>query len=536
MNQAYLRYYTKRLKEFLAIKTEMVNHQEIVRELASDIARSWIYYLMLLMSGLIALLGLLTNSVAVVIGAMLISPLMGPIISSGLALTIGNLPLARRAFRIIAISVVLTVLVTAFVTLLSPLKEPTAEILARVRPNIYDLFVAMLSGIVGGVALCTKRNYLITATGVAVATAVIPPLSVTGYGLGTGQLMLAMGGFLLFFTNFVAIVLTSNLVFFTMGFRSTHTETIQYSQRTRFLIIASVFSLISIPLVYTLVVDVKKVNTKKKIELVLKKNLNKDQSSRMTGFTYQKKDGKFLIIASVNTLAFIDKKARLQMESELKDSFQKPVDLELEQVIMASEKLQEESSKINFMNEKTIEKPRIETPAEIKGKVGRLLTMTDTELNQSFAPFHAKDIRLTFSGGDNPLGVDAVLQRDYPVGDDERLVVSHLLERTLGLPTVLHITTTPLLPEITFSKEGGLSPESIKALAIVKQLPGGPDGFRFLVDSPSRKRNKEATMLRSYLSKDLAIPLNSISQTKPSRKTGANNKITLRILRNKGAQ
>jgi len=175
MTSAQIRYYTKKLKDYLALKTEMVSHQAIIKEVASGVERSWVYYLMLLMSGLIALLGLLTNSVAVVIGAMLISPLMGPIISSGLALTIGDLPLARRAFRTIAVSVVLTVLVTALMTLLSPLKEPTSEILARVRPNIYDLFIAVLSGIVGAVALCTKRNYLITATGVAVATAVIPP-------------------------------------------------------------------------------------------------------------------------------------------------------------------------------------------------------------------------------------------------------------------------------------------------------------------------------------------------------------------------
>ena len=126
---------------------------------------------MLLLASLIALLGLLTNSVAVVIGAMLISPLMGPIISSGLAFTIGDLHLARRAFKTIAISVMLTIVVCTIISFISPLKEPTAKILARVRPNIFDLFVAVLSGIVGAIALCTKRDYLITASGVAIATA-----------------------------------------------------------------------------------------------------------------------------------------------------------------------------------------------------------------------------------------------------------------------------------------------------------------------------------------------------------------------------
>lgn len=259
MNKAIISYYIKKLTDYLALKTEMVNHWAVVKDVAAGVDRSWVYYSMSILAGLIALLGLLTNSVAVVIGAMLISPLMGPIISSSLAFTIGDLPLARRAFKTIAVSVVLTIVVCTVVSFISPLKDPTAEILARVRPNIFDLFVAMLSGIVGAIALCTKRNYLITSSGVAVATAVIPPLSVTGYGLGTGQLMLAMGGFLLFFTNFVAIVLTSDLIFFILGFRTSHVETVQYSPRKRFLIIAGLLTLVSIPLVYTMVADLSKV-------------------------------------------------------------------------------------------------------------------------------------------------------------------------------------------------------------------------------------------------------------------------------------
>ncbi|OGT96265.1 MAG: TIGR00341 family protein, partial [Geobacteraceae bacterium GWB2_52_12] len=286
MNSTYLRFHIKKLKDFLAVKTEMVNHRAVIKEVASSVDRSWVYYSILLLASLIALLGLLTNSVAVVIGAMLISPLMGPIISSGLAFTIGDLHLARRAFKTIAVSVTLTIVVCTIISFISPLKEPTAEILARVRPNIFDLFVAVLSGIVGAIALCTKRDYLITASGVAIATAVIPPLSVIGYGLGTGQLMLALGGFLLFFTNFVAIVLTSDLVFFILGFRTSHLETVQYSPRKRFLIITSLLTLISIPLVYTLVVDITMVKEKKRIERVLKQHLNKDLVSRMTGYDY----------------------------------------------------------------------------------------------------------------------------------------------------------------------------------------------------------------------------------------------------------
>lgn len=514
----------------------MVNHQEIIREVISGVDHSWIYYLMLLMAGLIALLGLLTNSVAVVIGAMLISPLMGPIISSGLAVTIGDLPLARRAFRTITISVGLTILLTALITLLSPLKEPTAEILSRVRPNIYDLFVAMFSGIVGAVALCTKRNYLITATGVAVATAVIPPLSVTGYGLGTGQMLLAMGGFLLFFTNFVAIVLTSNLVFFIMGFRSSQVETHQYSRRTRLLIITGLLSLISIPLIYTLVVDIKKVNTKKRIELILKKELNVEQKSRMTGYSYVVQQGKFVVKASVNTTTLIEKQTVDALETALKQSFKSPVDLQLEQVLVASEKIPEQTT-ATLLQTVSVPLPSPESSVQISTKVERLVTRAGRELKQSLLPFPVSDIRLTFPEAGKPLEVAATLQRDYPISDDERLLLSRQLEQTLELPIRLVITEVALLPPLQFNKDRTLLPESIKALAIIRQLPDGPAGFRFLVESPFRKNSKEIAVLKKHLIRELGIPESLIVQNRYSiNKTATTAGIRLKIVRHKEKQ
>jgi uncharacterized hydrophobic protein (TIGR00271 family) len=510
MNRAQIRYYTKKLKDFLALKTEMVNHQAIVKEVASGVERSWVYYLLLLAAGLIALLGLLTNSVAVVIGAMLISPLMGPIISSGLALTIGDLPLARRAFRTIAISVGLTILVTAFFTLLSPLKEPTSEILARVRPNIYDLFVAMLSGIVGAVALCTKRNYLITATGVAVATAVIPPLSVAGYGLGTGQLMLGVGGFLLFFTNFVAIVLTSYLVFFIMGFRTSHVETIQYSQRTRLLVIGGLLALISIPLVYTLVVDLRKVNTTKRIERVLKKHLNQQQSSRMTGYTHQTHKDGIQIRATLNTVRMIPKTVVKQIEQELQADFKPPVNLYLEQVLVASERLPEQSE---------TSKPREESPTAIHNKVTRLVHNAERELTALLAPFPVKNVRLSFATQAQPLGLSAVVRRDWPVNEDELLLLTRQLEKALQLPLMVSLKTAPLLPLLLLDNNGSLSQESQQALSLITQLPGGPSGYRFQLEAAGRASAASCRTVSAYLTKQLAVPASLIScrQTAPQR-------------------
>lgn len=531
MKNAQILYQMKKLKDYLAIKTEMVNHQAIIKDVASSVDRSWIYYLMLLSASLIALLGLLTNSVAVVIGAMLISPLMGPIISSGLALTIGDLPLARRAFHTIAVSVALTILLSTLATLISPLKEPTAEILARVRPNIYDLFVAVMSGIVGTVALCTKRNYLITATGVAVATAVIPPLSVVGYGLGTAQFMLALGGFLLFFTNFVAIILTSDLVFFVLGFRTSHVETIQYSPRKRILIIVGLLAFISIPLVYTLVTDIKKLNTKKRIERVLKKNLNKDHTSRLTSYFYQDQKNRIQVTASVNTVKFIDTGFRKKIETEITMAFNIPVDLQLEQVIVASEKLPASADQSILPAAKTAAPAKIDTPAEIRGKVDHILEQVETELAAALAPFPLSDTRISFVGGDAPPQVTARLHRDYSVGEDERQVLIHLIQKNLQMPVSLEITETPLLPKLELTEDDVLSPDSVKNLEIIRLLPE-KTGFHFMLESSKKNYNKVA-VLKKHLTEVLKVPKESISSVRTSGKAVQGNGVALKIVRPK---
>jgi uncharacterized hydrophobic protein (TIGR00271 family) len=195
---AYLKLLFHNLAASVETAISRVDHNGVIKELTGRADLSGGYLLMITFSCLVALLGLLVNSVAVVIGAMLISPLMGPIFTSGLSFSMGDLRLARKVLKIIVVSVILSVLVAAFFTFISPLKEPTQEIISRTRANIYDLLIAAFAGAAGAYALCTRVNYPFVTTGVAVATAVIPPLSVVGYGIGTGQTAIALGGFFYF--------------------------------------------------------------------------------------------------------------------------------------------------------------------------------------------------------------------------------------------------------------------------------------------------------------------------------------------------
>jgi uncharacterized hydrophobic protein (TIGR00271 family) len=170
MSLSYFNYLLKKLADYRAVRTAEIDHQSVITSLNANVEFSAGYMTAIVLSNLVALLGLLTNSVAVIIGAMLISPLMGPIFTCGLAFTLGDLGLAKRAVVTIVKSVVMTIVVAAMLSLISPLNEPTHEILSRIRPNIYDLFIALFAGTAGAVALCTRKNYLITTTGVAVAT------------------------------------------------------------------------------------------------------------------------------------------------------------------------------------------------------------------------------------------------------------------------------------------------------------------------------------------------------------------------------
>ena len=167
----------------------------------------------------IATLGLIINSPAVVIGAMLISPLMGPIIANGLALALGDFYLGIKSFLSILLSILVSVCLAAVITWVLPFHTPTPEILARVQPTLLDLAVAILSGAAGAIVVCRggSGGGVTALPGVAVAVALMPPLGVVGFGVGIGwDWTIIRGGGLLFLTNLVAIILTSFVVFFSV--------------------------------------------------------------------------------------------------------------------------------------------------------------------------------------------------------------------------------------------------------------------------------------------------------------------------------
>ncbi len=177
------------------------------------------YWLEVILSIGIAILGLIINSPAVVIGAMLISPMMGPIIATGLAIALGDFYLGFKATTNVLLSIFVSISFAALITAVLPFRTATPEILARIQPTILDLAVAILSGIAGAVFVCrgASGGGVTALPGVAIAVALMPPLAVVGFGVGSGwDWAIIRGGALLFVTNFVAIILSSFLVFYSM--------------------------------------------------------------------------------------------------------------------------------------------------------------------------------------------------------------------------------------------------------------------------------------------------------------------------------
>ncbi|HJS10503.1 DUF389 domain-containing protein [Sphingopyxis sp.] len=189
-------------------------------EIAAEARVSGAYYILIICACGVATLGLLQSSAAVVIGAMLISPLMGPILGMGLSLAMVEPRGFRRALVTLALGALLAVLASVIIVWASPLNEATPEILARTRPTLLDLVVAILSGVVAAYVTITRKGGVIA--GVAIATALMPPLAVTGYGLATGSPTIAGGAFLLFMTNVVAILGCVFVVARLFGFKPAH--------------------------------------------------------------------------------------------------------------------------------------------------------------------------------------------------------------------------------------------------------------------------------------------------------------------------
>jgi uncharacterized hydrophobic protein (TIGR00271 family) len=192
------------------------------------------YWFQLIVAVGIATLGLVLGSTAVVIGAMLVAPLMGPIVHLGMGLATGSPYLVLRSGLRVALSIAFATCSSALLTLLLPFHELNAEILARTSPTALDLLTAGFCALAGVYsALRPSSDTATTAAGTSIGISLVPPLCASGYGLGTGAWPVAGGAALLFLTNMVAIVLVATVAFIAVGFNRTDVAQLEQTEFLR---------------------------------------------------------------------------------------------------------------------------------------------------------------------------------------------------------------------------------------------------------------------------------------------------------------
>ena len=195
-------------KNYLELNRTEAEERETVESIRNGVefkgANLWI----LIFAIFIASLGLNVNSTAVIIGAMLISPLMGPIMGVGLSVGLNDFELMKRSLKSFLVATLFSVMTATLYFLFTPLDEVQSELLARTSPTIYDVFIALVGGLAGIVALSTKEKGNVIP-GVAIATALMPPLCTAGFGLATGNWLYFLGAFYLYFINSVFISLAT---------------------------------------------------------------------------------------------------------------------------------------------------------------------------------------------------------------------------------------------------------------------------------------------------------------------------------------
>lgn len=204
------------LREFLkgrfSLEEDKAQRDEVVANISKGVEFHGVNLWVLIFATLIASLGLNVNSAAVIIGAMLVSPIMGPIMGIGLSLGINDFELMKRSLRNFVLMFIVAIITSTLYFFITPLSSNSSELLARTTPTTYDVLIAFFGGLAGIVAQTRQDRTSTVIPGVAIATALIPPLCTAGFGLATGQFRFFLGAFYLFFINSVFIALATYLM------------------------------------------------------------------------------------------------------------------------------------------------------------------------------------------------------------------------------------------------------------------------------------------------------------------------------------
>mgnify|MGYP001776724960 FL=1 len=270
----YFKTFFSKVKDYLSDIVSLNNH--IDTDKASQYIRSNIDIkgpnaYILAFAIVVASVGLNINSIPVIIGAMLISPLMGPIFGIGYGLGTNDTSFLKTAFKNLVIMVVISIVASGLFFLISPLElENPTELLARTNPTIYDVLIALFGGFAGIVEI-SRRDKGTVISGVAIATALMPPLCTAGFGLASGNLKYFAGAMYLFFINSIFIAIATFLTVKYLKFpMATFTDPAKKKRVSRW--VAALTIIIVIPSVYSAIIMIRENNFNQTVKEFIAKN------------------------------------------------------------------------------------------------------------------------------------------------------------------------------------------------------------------------------------------------------------------------
>mgnify|MGYP000961853446 CR=1 FL=1 len=311
--------------------------RDLMEEISKTASPGFDFFLLVIISCSIATLGLITNSAAVIIGAMLLAPLMSPIIGLGLGSISGEEDLIKKSASALFRGAVLAILLSTIMTLVNrflpfvSLQELPAEVIARTRPSPIDLMIALAGGFAAAYAM-TRPNLSAALPGVAIATALMPPLCTIGIGIALNRWDVAGGASLLFITNAITIAFATAFIFFVRGFS---VEARKNAGRFRHSLTISLILIIVllIPLTYYSVKFFHEASQNRLINSVVTNEVNKLTDANLVDLEIIHLDEKLDMVITIRTSASLEYAQVVKLQESIVNGLQMPVSLKVDQII-----------------------------------------------------------------------------------------------------------------------------------------------------------------------------------------------------------
>jgi uncharacterized hydrophobic protein (TIGR00271 family) len=392
------------------------------------------YYAMVAISTTIAAFGLLANSTAVVIGAMLVAPLMGPIFGMALALITGDRSLLRQASIAEGAGILISVALGAAIGLAPLSLGFGSEIAARTQPTLYDIIVAVASGLAGAYALVDERISP-ALPGVAIATALVPPLTTCGLCLATGRWEWAWGAFLLFTANFLSIEIVAAFLFGLFGIAQVEKEPAALAWvARRFGLSLVLLGAIAVFLTQTLISLVAERRLTKAIQETLSLNVRETVGASLTEAHFERRHGRLAVTATVLTPQEFEPAQVGRAEATLRQGVDPTIDLIVRSLISRDT---DRTGPVFLMEEEREQRAEVAERTRFLNQAAQILK----DHLAAIAGAHLIDLQRQTNG---ETVITAVVRTPTPVSPSQVATVEAALRATLDTPLRLVVRSIPI--------------------------------------------------------------------------------------------